>query len=147
MNTATNRLRVNKTAVAVPLYKAFSDLDVIEKISLQQLCKILHPYDIYFVTHSEIDVEEYKYKTGKKLRIKRINFNKSYFENIEGYNRLLLSFEFYNTFKAYNYILITQLDVFIFSDQLPHFTNLSYDYIGAPWFEDYGLAKAPYQVR
>jgi hypothetical protein len=133
-------VRVYKTAVVLPLYKPFSSLDIIEKISLRQLYNVMHPYDIYFVTHSDIDIEAYKMTHGKQGRIRRVNFHKSYFENIEGYNRLLLSFHFYNTFKAYKYILVTQLDVFIFSDQLSHFTRLGYDYIGAPWFEGYGLA-------
>ncbi len=140
VNNDTNLVMLSKIAVVLPLYKSFESLDAVEKISLHQLLRVLQGYDIYFVTHNQIDIEAYKGRDGKNLRIKRIDFHKSCFESIEGYNRLLLSFEFYNAFKAYRYILITQLDVFIFSDRLSYFTNLGYDYIGAPWFEGYELA-------
>lgn len=129
-----------KIAIVLPLYKPFSSLDDVEKISLQQFYRVLNAYDIFFVTNKDINIEEYKDKQGKGLEIKRLDFHKGYFENIEGYNRLLLSFEFYDSFKAYEYMLVTQLDVFIFSDRLSYFANLGYDYIGAPWFEGYEFA-------
>jgi hypothetical protein len=47
---------------------------------------------------------------------------------------------FYRAFDGYDYILITQLDVFIFNDQFKKFASFNYDYIGAPWFENYGYA-------
>ena len=33
----------------------------------------------------------------------------------------------------YRYILIYQLDSFVFSDRLSYWCNFSYDYVGAPW--------------
>jgi hypothetical protein len=64
-----------------------------------------------------------------------ICFDKSYFEDILGYNKLLLSPCFYQAFVNYDYILIYQLDAFVFRDELMDWCNKGYDYIGAPWFK------------
>ena len=45
---------------------------------------------------------------------------------------MLLS-NFYETFLECEYILIYQLDAFVFSDKLKYFCSLGYDYIGAAW--------------
>ncbi|MDE6567746.1 MAG: hypothetical protein K2K70_08460 [Lachnospiraceae bacterium] len=60
-------------------------------------------------------------------------FPKYFFDGIAGYNQLMMLKEFYKRFELYKYILIYQLDAFVFSDQLLHFCKLEYDYIGAPW--------------
>jgi hypothetical protein len=53
---------------------------------------------------------------------------------IQSYSRLLRSRYFYELFQNYDFILIAQLDVYIFGDDLSEFTQLDYDYWGAPWF-------------
>lgn len=45
---------------------------------------------------------------------------------------------FYKSFKDYDYMLIYQLDAWVFKDELMEWCNKGYDYIGAPWFEDFG---------
>ena len=55
------------------------------------------------------------------------------FQNIEGYNELLLSSLFYERFLDSEYILIYQLDAFVFKDELKEWCQKGYDYIGAPW--------------
>jgi len=44
----------------------------------------------------------------------------------------MMSPAFYDAFKAFDYILIYQLDAFVFRDELEYFCSLGYDYIGAP---------------
>ena len=127
-------------AIVIPIYKEFSDLDFAEKISLMQTFKVLHAHDICFVTHKDINIEAYSHTKPPGVKIKTFIFDKSYFANIDGYNKLLLGYEFYKSFTAYTHILICQLDVFVFSDRVEHFIKMDYDYIGAPWFEGYGLA-------
>jgi hypothetical protein len=56
-----------------------------------------------------------------------------YFLSVATYNRLMLSRAFYEHFKIYDYMLIYQLDAFVFSDQLLDWCRQGYDYIGAPW--------------
>ena len=70
------------------------------------------------------------------------NWSKSYglqpkcckvlFLDIKGYSRLLLTKDFYRRFTDCEYILIHQLDVFLFEDRLLEFCDMGYDYIGAP---------------
>ena len=45
----------------------------------------------------------------------------------------MLSFNFYESFLDYKYILIYQLDAFVFKDDLIFWCNKNYDYVGAPW--------------
>ncbi|MFI3267997.1 MAG: DUF5672 family protein [Rikenellaceae bacterium] len=60
-------------------------------------------------------------------------FEDSFFKNIAGYNRLMLSEEFYSRFIDYKFILIAQTDCYIFKSDLSVWCEKDYDYIGAPW--------------
>lgn len=68
----------------------------------------------------------------EQLEIKR--FAKHHFESINGYNQLLLSKDFYTTFRLFDFMLIHQADVYLFKDELNFWCEKNYDYIGAPWF-------------
>ena len=59
---------------------------------------------------------------------------KGFFEGIDGYNQLCKRREFYEAFRDYEYILLYQLDCWVFEDSVSYFVSLGYDYIGAPWF-------------
>jgi hypothetical protein len=61
------------------------------------------------------------------------SFPDDFFQNVESYNRLMLSPVFYERFLDYEYILIYQLDAYVFRDELEAWCRKSYDYIGAPW--------------
>lgn len=67
-----------------------------------------------------------------QLEVKR--FAGHYFDGIAGYNHLLLSADFYNAFRLFDFMLIHQADVFLFKDELQTWCNKNYDYIGSPWF-------------
>jgi hypothetical protein len=60
-------------------------------------------------------------------------FADEYFQGIAGYNRLMLSDGFYSRFAQFEYILVHQLDAFVFSDQLASWCRRGFDYVGAPW--------------
>jgi len=51
------------------------------------------------------------------------------------YNKLLLLKDFYKIFEQYEYILIHQLDAFIFRNDLEYWCKFGFDYFGAPWFK------------
>lgn len=111
-------------AVVVPTYK--ERLSELEHISLFQLFQVLGTYDIFYVAPQSLHAEYLE-----KARVER--FTDHLFEGIAGYNQLMLSKDFYMRFIKYKYILIYQLDAFVFYDGLLEFCNLGYDYIGAPW--------------
>jgi len=113
--------------IIIPIYK--TNLTRIEQQSLKQCLKILGNYDIYFVEPEKLDSSS----LNKNKEIKSRKFNNDYFNGILGYNKLLLSEEFYSSFKSYEYMLIYQLDCFVFRDELLSWCNRGYDYIGAPW--------------
>lgn len=111
--------------IVIPVYK---EMDSFEIISLQQILRVLGRYDICLVAPESMDVTAYmKYH---HFFIKR--FDDSYFVNVDSYSELLLNMNFYRVFSDYEYMLIYQLDGFVFSDRLQEFCDLSYDYIGAP---------------
>ncbi|RZJ87158.1 MAG: hypothetical protein EOO20_16720 [Chryseobacterium sp.] len=53
----------------------------------------------------------------------------------------MISKEFYKRFSSSEYILIYQLDAWVFKDELLEWCNNGYDYIGAPLYEGFGEAK------
>lgn len=117
-------------AVVVPIYK--SHLSAQDRISLDQTYRVLSRYPIVVVHPEGLDMSEVR-RDYPDLQFK--SFDKAYFSNIVGYNRLMLAEEFYKRFSDYEYILIDQLDVFIFKDELEEWCNKGYDYIGAPWLQ------------
>ena len=113
-----------KVIILVPIYK--ETMNPMELISLTQLKKVMGKYEICFVAPQSL--------SGFRIEgIRNELFPDAYFESIDSYNRLMLSSSFYSRFLQYKYMLIYQLDAFVFEDRLQHFCSLGYDYIGAPW--------------
>lgn len=114
--------------ILIPIYKSF--FGELEEKSFLQCVKVLEKYEIVLVQPEGLDNS---YITKKFDKIAVESFSKHYFENIEGYNELLLSTAFYERFLDSEYILIYQLDAFVFKDELKEWCQKGYDYIGAPW--------------
>ena len=132
------------TKIVIPVYKQFSELNWYEQISFAQTIKIFAQDKFVFVTHAAIKVEDYV--VGLQINYAVHNFSAHYFKDIAGYNQLLMAREFYESFSDSKFILICQLDVFVFSNKLPYFEALDYDYIGAPWFEHFGAADVDNKI-
>ncbi|GAB3783511.1 hypothetical protein GCM10028818_41660 [Spirosoma horti] len=120
--------RVN---VVLPVYK--SQLTPYETIALTQCARVLANYPILLAAPHSLDVSAY-YQIAPSLQVR--TFDDSYFNSIDGYNRLMLSEEFYEAFSDQEYLLIHQLDAFVFQDDLAYWCQQQYDYIGAPWLRD-----------
>lgn len=122
-------------AIVIPIYK--ESLDRYEELSLRQCLKILKKYKVFIVTYEHLELSNYYNIAGEyNVQLDKIFFPPSFFEGIEGYNRLMKSKDFYLSFSSFKYILIYQLDAFVFKDDLENWCRLGYDYIGAPWVED-----------
>jgi hypothetical protein len=67
-----------------------------------------------------------------EVSLKEERFSPSFFKNIQGYNRLLMSKDFYQRFEKFDYMLIYQLDAYVFEDKLEEWCSFGYDYVGAP---------------
>lgn len=115
--------------IIIPIYRA--ELAPLEKISLQQICRILKNYPLTVIKPAGLDL------TALSRQYPQLVFEEfegEYFRGISAYNRLMMSEVFYSRFVDYEYILICQLDTYIFKDELKEWCNKGYDYIGAPWF-------------
>ena len=121
----------NKTyCIVVPAYK--EHLDTMSTIALQSLADRTNLYEhTYLVVPEGLNVDEYQ-KIFKNIKI--LEFNKAYFINIYTYTQLCLSYDVYATFAKYDYMLLYQLDCYLFRDEIQQFVNMGYDYIGAPIF-------------
>jgi hypothetical protein len=113
--------------IVVPVYRC--DFSTDEKVSLATIRKHLSGYGICFVAPESLELEEITLP-GETTE----HFPDTFFEGIEGYNRLLKSQEFYRRFRASDYILIAQLDCLIFSSDLDRWIEVGHDYLAAPWF-------------
>ena len=116
--------------IVIPVYK--TTLSELEQISLKQIYNLLKDYPLVVIKPKSLDisslVEQYPLLTSK-------SFDDYYFNGISGYNKLMLSKQFYADFLHTKYILVYQLDAYIFSDELMYWCEKDYDYIGAPWLK------------
>ncbi|UKT64400.1 DUF5672 family protein [Pedobacter mucosus] len=124
---------LKKVIITIPIYKA--SLTIREKASLSQLFKVLGNHPIHLFTFIELELNEYEILLEDK-EFKITYFDKTYFKNTSSYSKLLLSFKFYDSFRNYKYILIYQLDAWVFRDELEYWCSKNFDYIGAPWFSN-----------
>jgi len=125
-------MKNNEVAIIIPIYQ--EQISDYEKISFLQCFRILGQYPIYLVAPENLNIQEYN-KLAASNSFKVIRFNNKFFQGIAGYNKLMMSVNFYETFSSFRYILIHQLDAFVFRDELLHWCHQNYDYVGAPWIE------------
>ncbi|MFH4964291.1 DUF5672 family protein [Gaetbulibacter sp. M235] len=123
----------DQICIVIPIYK--EKLNDFEVQSVGQCIKTLSDYVIHFICSDKLDLDFYK------LRFPEIEhyifFDSKYFQDVTGYNCLMLSPEFYKAFKKFNYMLIYQTDCFVFRDELLLWANKGYDYTGGIWFDNY----------
>lgn len=121
-----------KVVITVPIYKA--EPSFIEKTSLHKLIQVLGKYPIALLAPAGLDINKY-HALLKETDYQLISLEQSHFQDISAYSRLLISEYFYQLFSSYDYMLIYQLDAYVFRDELEVWVGKDYDYIGAPWIE------------
>lgn len=114
--------------VIVPLYR--DTLDKYEQISLKQNQRVLSAYPFVFIRPASLDMSWIRKEFPD---CEEEVFEDDSFRSIAGYNRLLMSPDFYECFSDTDYILICQLDAYVFRDELSSWCRQDYDYVGAPW--------------
>lgn len=121
------------SAVIVPAYK--DKMTISEQKSFRKCVSLFDNHDIILAAPTHLRTSEYieiAEKANKKIRF--VHFPSYYFSGLGGYNSLLLSRKFYKRFIEYDYLLIYQLDAFVFNNCLDEWCKRDYDYIGAPSF-------------
>ncbi|MDR1683347.1 MAG: hypothetical protein LBS25_08190 [Candidatus Symbiothrix sp.] len=121
-----------KTIIAIPVYKEQPDRP--ELTSLRQCLTVLSKHTICMVVPENLNTEIYQAEFQKHdVPFRKENFNPDFFQSIDGYNQLLMSKHFYERFADFDYLLIYQLDAYVFRDELDECCAKGYDYIGAPF--------------
>jgi len=101
-----------------------------EKSAFCQGVKILgkHPFVVIHPQSYSVD-----YLLEQHEGISSLALPDEHFQSVSTYNSMMLSPWFYQLFSEFDYMLVYQLDAYVFSDQLDYWTSMDYDYIGAPW--------------
>ena len=114
--------------IIVPVYK--TSLSHNETLVINNLKQLYNSLDITIISPESLELPS----LVSEFKVER--FHNSYFKDIKGYNRLLMNHEFYCRFSSIQFILIHQLDAFLFRNELDYWCDQNYDYIGAPWLRD-----------
>ncbi len=127
-----------KNLVAIIAYSPCPS--VFELASLAQCFRILGGHEICIVCPDSLDISTYKSvysQYGYSPRVER--FADVFFSSVESYSKLVSSLVFYGRFLDAEYLLLYQLDAWVFFDALEEWCAKDYDYIGAPWLTDSGV--------
>ena len=114
-------------AVLVPLYQTV--LSQAERASLVQCICVLGTYPIILIKPVGLKVDRL---LAEFPTLRTQDFADEFFTGTDSYNRLLTSLDFYQKFAEHEYVLIYQLDAYVFRDELPYWCGQKLDYIGAP---------------
>lgn len=116
--------------VLVPIYRA----PIAEEMrALRNNCNILAAHDIAVLAPEGLDLAALE-REMPQLEIIRVSDCWLGRRNgIAGYNRMMMSAEFYAMFADWDYILICHTDAWIFRDELAMWCSKGYDCVAAPW--------------
>jgi len=132
--------------IAIPVYK--SEMTELEEFSLSRCLAVLGKHPVVFFGPSSLNYEAYLEKAPSASTC---SFADACFTSVERYSELLLSRSFYERFLDFEYLLIHQLDAFVFHDSLDEWCARGYDYIGAPFLDDggrwFGVGNGGFSLR
>ncbi|WP_439697070.1 DUF5672 family protein [Mucilaginibacter sp. AW1-7] len=133
----------NQAVIIIPVYKPEPNENEIR--SLRQCCCVLKAHPIIFVAPESLNTAAYnRICSSYRLPFTQVRFEDRFFAGITGYNQLMLSPFFYKAFLGYRFLLIYQLDAFVFKDELSYWCRQNYDFIGAPHLPH---ENAPEEIR
>ena len=120
----------SRCLVVIPVYKQIEKLSKFEGKSIERTIEIFgEKYEISLLCGLSFDVEAYSKKFGYDFSYMKCS--DEYFKSQKSYSDLCEMFQLYETLSDYEYILICQPDAWVFEDNLEHFIELGYDYIGS----------------
>ena len=123
--------------VAVLIFAHKPQLDWSERIALEQCVRVLDKHPIRLVCPKRLDVGVYM-EIAPKLAVDFVP--RYWMSSRRAYNRFKISPSFYRRYAGYEFVLTYELDAFVFRDDLLHWCDRGWDYIGAPWFEGFDAA-------
>lgn len=118
----------NLVTITIPVYKDTPNAS--EIASYNQCLKILGKYPITLFVPSGMSTENYD-TSAPNVNVLEVPHR--YLSTREAYSAFMLDQNFYKQFINSEYILIYQLDAWVFRDELEYWCKQGYHYIGAPW--------------
>jgi hypothetical protein len=128
-------------AVAIPIYKP--ELSAAEQISVDRTVNVLARWPLFFIGPARLDSYFEALCERYRQRIRYRTFADRYFAGIKGYNSLMRSKDFYQSFSVHSHLLISQTDALVLSDQLSLWCERDFSYVGAPWFVGGSTPRQP----
>ncbi len=122
----------SRPAVAIPIYKP--ELSAAEKISIDRTVDVLASRALFVVGPTRLRPHLDALCKRYRQRLQYKTFEDRFFSGIKGYNSLMRSKDFYQSFSDHSHLLISQTDALVLSDQLDLWCERDFSYIGAPWF-------------
>jgi hypothetical protein len=117
--------------IVIPIFKNFCDLTIGEKKSLHRSLEVFVNEDIVLLVSDSVSISGYKSGLTNKIIFKSIS--KTHFNNTDSYSKLLISSYFYSLFDHYKWMLICQLDAYVFNNDLHSYVDRNdFFFIGAP---------------
>lgn len=134
------RLGTSRCVIVVPVYQdSFTKIESAAlRVCSQRLCEfelaILHPRSVSVeAVHALVD----PFLMPEQIK-HYVPVSDSFLASVDAYNQMLLQPWFYRLFQAWEYLLIYQLDAWIFREDLTEWLDAGYTYIGAPWVRSLG---------
>mgnify|MGYP001588229816 CR=1 FL=1 len=115
-------------AVVIPFHRP--QLKDLEVVALARCRKVLGSHPRYLAIPMGMDTAALR-AIDPDLVV--LGFDPAWFRSAVGYNLLCRSTCFYRPFAGHDFLLLYQLDAYVFSDQLSAWCGRGFDYIGAPW--------------
>ena len=122
------------SSVGVLIITHKQQLEWFEEISLRQCSRILGRYPMHLICPQGMDVGGYL-SIAPDLILDRVD--PRCLESYDAFNWFKIAPDLYRRFKRYEYLLLYELDAFVFRDELQAWCEAGWDYIGAPWFEGF----------
>lgn len=119
-----------KIRVLIPVYR---HLNAQESLALQNNCRMLRAHDIALLAPEGLDTAPME-TLAPQAAVVRVSDEWIGSRNgIAGYNRMMLSGDFYRMFAEWDYILVCHTDAWIFRDEVAAWAAKGYDCVAAPW--------------
>lgn len=107
--------------------------------SLLQCQRVLGKYPIVLICPEGMKVDRYRhFVPGIKIDFIDPKWQQSY----ASFNRLKIEPFIYRRYSRFEFILFYELDAWVFDDRLEFWCDQGFDFVGAPWFENYDLSRA-----
>lgn len=131
MPNPKTRTCMETVKILIPVYKPV--LAETERASIARTVRMLRRYPLQLVHPYGTDVSPLlrEFPTLTPLAVSDEWLGTR--NGIAGYNRMMLSAEFYDLFADTEYLLICHTDAWIFRDELSEWCARGYDCVAAPW--------------